>query len=195
MIYNMNMYVIAGCNGAGKTTASYSILPEMLECTQFINSDEIAKELSAQSKGIKFEATRIMLSRMYALIEEGSDFAFETTLATKTFKAIIKKAKDKGYKVTLVFFWLDTPELALRRVQERVEHGGHDVPKDVVYRRYVAGMRYLSQIYIPIADYWMIIDNSNNPFKLIADGAKEEVLNVYDDDVFNQIITDGKLRN
>ena len=189
------MYVIAGCNGAGKTTASYSILPEMLECTQFINSDEIAKELSAQSRGIKFEATRIMLSRMYALIEEGSDFAFETTLATKTFKAIIKKAKDKGYKVTLVFFWLDTPELALRRVQERVEHGGHDVPKDVVYRRYVAGTRYLSQIYIPISDYWMIIDNSNNPFKLIAAGAKEEVLNVYDEDVFNQIITDGKLRN
>ena len=118
-----------------------------------------------------------------------------TLVESKNCKAIIKKAKDKGYKVTLVFFWLDTPELALRRVQERVEHGGHDVPKDVVYRRYVAGMRYLSQIYIPIADYWMIIDNSNNPFKLIADGAKEEVLNIYDEDVFNQIIIDGNLRN
>ena len=92
------MYVIAGCNGAGKTTASYSILPEMLECTQFINSDEIAKELSSQSRGIKFEATRIMLARMYALIEEGSDFAFETTLATKTFKAIIKRRRIKDIR-------------------------------------------------------------------------------------------------
>lgn len=192
----MNMYVIAGCNGAGKTTASYSILPEMLECTEFINSDEIAKGLSPfQPKAVKFEATRIMLERMRNLIESGNDFAFETTLATKTFEAILKKAKERGYKITLVFFWLDTPELAYRRVQERVEMGGHDVPKDVVYRRYNTGMRYLSRIYMPIVDYWMIIDNSNNPFRLVADGAKEEVLNVYVEDVFNQIIADGKVRN
>lgn len=190
------MYVIAGCNGAGKTTASYSILPEMLECTEFINSDEIAKGLSPfQPKAVKFEATRIMLERMRMLIESGNDFAFETTLATKTFEAILKKAKERGYKITLVFFWLDTPELAYRRVQERVEMGGHDVPKDVVYRRYSTGMRYLSRIYMPIVDYWMIIDNSNNPFRLIADGAKEEVLNIYVEDVFNQIIADGKVRN
>ncbi len=192
----MNMYVIAGCNGAGKTTASYSILPEMLECSEFINSDEIAKGLSPfQPKAVKFEATRIMLERMNALIESGNDFAFETTLATKTFEAILKRAKERGYKITLVFFWLDTPDLAYSRVQERVQLGGHDVPKDVVFRRYNTGMRYLSKIYIPIVDYWMIINNSNNPFKLIADGAKNGVLNVYDENVFNQIIIDGTVRN
>lgn len=192
----MNMYVIAGCNGAGKTTASYSILPEMLDCTEFINSDEIAKGLSPfQPKAVKFEATRIMLERMRTLIELGSDFAFETTLATKTFEAILKRAKEKGYKITLVFFWLDTPELAYCRVQERVAHGGHDVPKDVVYRRYVMGTRYLSKIYIPMVDYWMIIDNSNNPFKLVADGAKNEIFNVYCESTFNKIVVDGKLRN
>ncbi|MCF0206463.1 MAG: zeta toxin family protein [Bacteroidales bacterium] len=192
----MNMYVIAGCNGAGKTTASYSILPEMLECSEFVNSDEIAKELSTiPTKSVKFEATRIMLERMRSLIENGSDFAFETTLATKTFEAILNQAKEKGYKITLVFFWLDTPELAYRRVQDRVAQGGHDVPKDVVYRRYLSGMRNFSKIYMHIADYWMIINNSNNPFILVADGAKGTVLNTYVEDVFNKIIIDGTERN
>lgn len=192
----MNMYVIAGCNGAGKTTASYSILPEMLDCTEFINSDEIAKGLSPfQPRAAQFEATRIMLERMDAVIANGNDFAFETTLATKTFEAIIKRAKQRGYKITLVYFWLDTPELAYRRVQERVEKGGHDVPKDVVYRRYLIGMRYLSDIYMKIVDYWMIINNSNNPFKLVADGTKTDILNVYDNEVFNQIVVDGTVRN
>lgn len=192
----MNMYVIAGCNGAGKTTASYTVLPEMLGCKEFINSDEIAKGLSPfQPKTVKIEATRIMLNRMHDLIEAGADFAFETTLATKTFADILRKAKAKGYKVTLIFFWLDTPELAIQRVKQRVEMGGHDVPKDVIVRRYNNGINYLSKIYIPISDYWMIIDNSNNPFKLIAEGVEDNQVKIYDKDVYAQIIKDGKMRN
>lgn len=192
----MNMYVIAGCNGAGKTTASYTVLPEMLDCKEFINSDEIAKGLSPfQPKTVKIEATRIMLNRMHDLIEAGADFAFETTLATKTFADILRKAKAKGYKVMLIFFWLDTPELAIQRVKQRVEMGGHDVPKDVIVRRYNNGVNYLSKIYIPISDYWMIIDNSNNPFKLIAEGIEDNQVKIYDEDVYAQIIKDGKTRN
>jgi predicted ABC-type ATPase len=110
-----NLYIIAGCNGAGKTTASYSVLPDMLHCQEFVNADEIARGLSPfQPDKVAIEAGRIMLGRIKELINQNIDFAFETTLATKSYANLIREVQTKGYFVTLLFLWLKTPELALK---------------------------------------------------------------------------------
>lgn len=142
---NKRLYIIAGCNGAGKTTASYTILPEILDCKEFINADEIAKGLSPfQPEKVAFEAGRIMLNRINELLLNGRSFAFETTLATKSYKNIIIEAQEKGYQTTLLFFWLRTIELAKERVKTRVLEGGHDIPPKIIERRYLNGIRNLS---------------------------------------------------
>ena len=120
--------IIAGCNIAGKTTASFTILPEILDCKEFVNADEIAKGLSPfQPEKVAIEAGRIMLNRINELILENQNFAFETTLATRSFKKKIIEAKDKGYHVTMLFFWLESSELAKERVKTRVAEGGHNI--------------------------------------------------------------------
>jgi len=166
-----NLYIIAGCNGAGKTTASFTVLPEMLDCDEFINADEIARGLSPLNpERASIEAGRLMLTKIDKLISNKTDFAFETTLATKSYTHTIHKAKGNGYQVSLVYFWLDSVELATRRVQTRVLEGGHNIPEDVIKRRYFSGIKNLFELYIPICDYWMIFDNSISPTELIAEG-------------------------
>ena len=166
-----NLYIIAGCNGAGKTTASFTVLPEMLNCDEFINADEIARGLSPLNpERAAIEAGRLMLTKIDKLISSNSDFAFETTLATKSYTNTIQKAKLHGYEVTLVYFWLDSVELATSRVRTRVLEGGHNIPEDVIKRRYFSGAKNLFKLYIPICDYWMIFDNSASPTELIAEG-------------------------
>lgn len=120
-MHDMNLYIIAGCNGAGKTTASFTILPEILDCKEFVNADEIAKGLSPfQPEKVSIEAGRIMLRRINELITEHESFAFETTLSSRSYQRKIKEAKKKGYRVTLLFFWLQTIDLAKERVKTRV---------------------------------------------------------------------------
>jgi predicted ABC-type ATPase len=166
-----NLYIIAGCNGAGKTTASFTVLPEMLNCDEFINADEIARGLSPLNPDkAAIEAGRLMLTKIGKLIFNKKDFAFETTLATKSYSNTIQKAKENGYQVSLVYFWLDSVELATSRVQTRVLEGGHNIPEDVIKRRYYSGLQNLFKLYIPICDYWMIFDNSVSPTELIAEG-------------------------
>lgn len=166
-----NLYVIAGCNGAGKTTASLTVLPEMLDCDEFINADEIARGLSPLNPDkAAIEAGRIMLKKIDKLIFSRQDFAFETTLATKSYVNTIAKARGDGYNVTMVFFLLDSPELAIERVKNRVSEGGHNIPEPVIRRRYDAGIKNLFRLYIPICDYWMLFDNSRLPSSLIAEG-------------------------
>ncbi|MGE4587854.1 MAG: zeta toxin family protein [Mangrovibacterium sp.] len=166
-----NLYVIAGCNGAGKTTASLTVLPEMLSCREFVNADEIARGLSPLNpEGAAIDAGRIMLKKIEKLMQNGDDFAFEATLSSKSYTKTIRKARQKGYMVTLVFFWLDSPDLAVARVKTRVKEGGHDVPGPVIARRYYAGLRNLFELYIPLCDYWMIFDKSKLSSELIAEG-------------------------
>jgi predicted ABC-type ATPase len=111
-----HLYIIAGCNGAGKTTASFTMLPEMLNCKEFVNADEIARGLSPfQPEAVSFEAGRIMLTRINDLLNQQTDFAFETTLSTKSYRSLITKAQRLGYKVVIVFFWLESKELAKTR--------------------------------------------------------------------------------
>ncbi len=109
-----NLYIISGCNGAGKTTASYSVLPDMLDCNEFVNADEIARGLSPfQPDKVAIEAGRIMLNRIHYLISQNEDFAFETTLSTRSYRNFVKEAQLNGYFVTLVYFWLNSVDLRL----------------------------------------------------------------------------------
>lgn len=164
-----NLYIIAGCNGAGKTTASFTILPDAIFCKEFVNADEIARGLSPfQPEKVAFEAGRIMLHRINDLIGQGESFAFETTLATKSFKPKIIEAQNVGYRVTLLFFWLESVELAKARVAARVATGGHLVPDDVIERRYKNGLSNLFEIYLPIVDSCFIFDKSKGDAKMIA---------------------------
>jgi predicted ABC-type ATPase len=157
-----NMFIIAGCNGAGKTTASFGILPTILNCKEFINADEIAKGLSPfQPETVSFEAGRIMLHRIDELLDKEIDFAFETTLASKSFAHTIQKAQEKDYFVSLLFFWLNSIALAKQRVKTRVSEGGHDIPEAVIERRYERGIKNLFDIYLPICDNVMVFDNSD----------------------------------
>jgi predicted ABC-type ATPase len=136
-LFLKNLYIIAGCNGAGKTTASFTILPEILNCKEFINADEIAKGLSPFNQaGVAIEAGRIMLNRINDLMAQGVDFAFETTLSTRSYQSKIIEAQRKGSFVTLLFFWLNSTDLAKERVKTRVSEGGHHIPEDVIERRY-----------------------------------------------------------
>ncbi|HDR52622.1 MAG TPA: zeta toxin [Mariniphaga anaerophila] len=171
-----NLYIIAGCNGAGKTTASFTVLPEMLHCDIFINADEIARGLSPLKPELSsIEAGRIMLKKINDYIPLQKDFAFETTLSSRTFRNTILKSRKSGYETTLLFFWLNSVELAYERVENRVLEGGHHVPKHVIARRYFAGIKNLFDIYIPISDYWMIFDNSQKmSSELIAEGMTTE---------------------
>jgi predicted ABC-type ATPase len=157
-----NLYIIAGCNGAGKTTASFTILPEILNCKEFVNADSIAAGISPfNPESVAFEAGRIMLHRIRELIKDRADFAFETTLSTRSYVSLIREAKNIGYKINLLFFRLNSPEMAKQRVAERVNNGGHNIPPDVIERRYYRGIFNLINLYIPICDTWTVVENGN----------------------------------
>ncbi len=180
------LYIIAGCNGAGKTTASFTILPEILDCKEFVNADEIAKGLSPfQPEKVSFEAGRIMLNRINELLSANGNFAFETTLSTKSYKNKIIEAKTKGYRVTLLFFWLQNIELAKERVKIRVSEGGHNIEPEVIERRYIRGIKNLFNIYLPIVDGAFIFDNSEEKHELLADKQIGTPLNIVNKDKFN----------
>lgn len=176
---NKDLYIISGCNGAGKTTASFTILPDILNCKEFVNADEIAKGLSPfQPEKVSFEAGRIMLNRISELFETNQTFAFETTLATKSYKSKIIQAKKENYNVTLLFFWLENMDLAIERVKTRVIEGGHNIETDVIKRRYLNGIKNLFEIYLEIVDEVLIFDNSFGEPELIAEKALENKIKI-----------------
>ena len=182
------LYIIAGCNGAGKTTASFTILPEILGCKEFINADEIAKGLSPfQPESVAVQAGRIMLARMDELLQKGETFAFETTLATKSYKQKIEWAQANDYEVTLLFFWLDSPNMAKKRVAQRVAEGGHSIPSQTIERRYYNGIANLFAIYIDMVDICYIFDNSEGERTPIAKKYKGEKEIIYNTDLYNQM--------
>ena len=182
------LYIISGCNGAGKTTASYSLLPEMLNCKEFVNSDEFAKGLSPfDPSKASIQASRYMLMKIRHLLKRGQDFAIETTLATRTLLKTVKKAQSAGYTVTLLYFWLNSPDLAVERVRARVAAGGHDIPEDTIIRRYHTGIYYFFNLYAPICERWILADNSQIPFKVIAEGSKSELITVRNEETYQKI--------
>ena len=182
------LYIIAGCNGAGKTTASFTILPEVLHCKEFINADEIAKGLSPfQPENVAMQAGRIMLARMDELLQKGETFAFETTLATKSYKQKIEWAQANGYEVTLLFFWLRNVTMAKERVAQRVAEGGHSIPSETIERRYHNGIANLFAIYIDMVDICYIFDNSEGERTPIAKKYKGGKEIIYNTDLYNQM--------
>ncbi|MDE6653353.1 MAG: zeta toxin family protein [Muribaculaceae bacterium] len=162
------LYIISGCNGAGKTTASYSVLPDLLQCREFVNADEIAKGLSPfNPESMAIESGRLMLERIETLLAQTKTFAIETTLATRSYSRLVKRAQQAGYVVVLLYFWLPSPEMAVERVAKRVSEGGHTIPLDTIHRRYWAGLRNFYNIFVPIVDSWMLYENEDKPY-LIA---------------------------
>lgn len=183
-----HLYIIAGCNGAGKTTASKTILPKSLLVKEFVNADEIAKGLSPfNPEGVAIEAGRLMLKRIDELLEANETFSIETTLATKSYVKLVSRAQSKGYIVHLLFFWLDSVELAKKRVAYRVAAGGHNIPSDVIQRRYIAGVRNLFGLFMKLVDIWVLFDNSLNRGERIAFGGRNIALKVNDNDKYNTI--------
>ena len=187
-VMSKNLYIISGCNGAGKTTASYTVLPEILDCREFVNADEIARGLSPfNPESVAIEAGRLMLQRIEDLLAKDETFSIETTLATKSYINLVRRAQAKGYQVNILFFWLRTPELAMQRVAERVVNGGHNIPEDIIKRRYVAGIRNLFRLFMSEVDFWDIYDNSKKPRIEIARGGKNAEAVICDDSLFNKM--------
>ena len=167
-----DVIVLGGPNGAGKTTAAPSLLPLHLGIREFVNADEIAHGISPlNSEGSAIAAGRLLIGRIHALARANESFAFETTCAGRRHVQLLRSCKKARYRVTLIFLWLPSPDIALARVARRVRAGGHGIPDDVVIRRYWAGLRNLRRLYLPLTDIGMIHDNSDEGRVLIAETA------------------------
>jgi predicted ABC-type ATPase len=158
-----SVLIVGGPNGAGKTTISRAVVAETLGIAEFVNADIIAQGLSGfDPDRSAIQAGRIMLARMRELAATRSTFAFETTLASRTFAPWIESLLADGYEFYLVFVWLRSAELAVRRVARRVRQGGHAVPAEVIRRRYGRGISNFVRLYMPLTTHWRVYDNSNS---------------------------------
>ncbi len=183
-----NLYLISGCNGAGKTTASFTMLPEILDCKEFVNADNIASGISPfQPQNVSFEAGRLMLQRIEQLIAAKSDFAIETTLSSRNYIEKVERWRQNRYEIILIYFWLNSPSLAKERISDRVKKGGHHVPDDIVIRRYYRGIKNLFDHFIKISDYWTIIDNSNDEPEIVAEGIADTEIEIFDQFTWKRI--------
>lgn len=185
-----DLVVIAGCNGAGKSTAAPVLLQNAVHINNFVNADVIAQGLSAfEPETVAFEAGRIMLDRIHQLAKDNETFSFETTLASRTFAPWIREIKKQGHRFYLVFLWLKSEELAISRVQTRIEMGGHAVPEATIRRRYHAGLKNFFNLYQPITDGWKFYDNSDaNQFKLIASKTKKHALHIEQPQLWQSLV-------
>lgn len=185
-----NLYIIAGCNGAGKTTASFTILPEMLDCKNFVNADEIARGLSPFApQTVSVQAGKLMLHRIEELLAAGEDFAIETTLATRSYVNLIHRTHKVGYKVTLIFLWIESITQAKERVAQRVREGGHSIDSDVLERRYQRGISNLINLYMPICDHVLVVNNTIVPVQMLAEKksyAKD--IEIINNEMWNQLL-------
>ena len=160
----------------------------MYKCKEFVNSDVIAKGLSPfRPESVNIQAGKIMLNRIDELLESNKSFAVETTLLSRYYVNVINRAHEKGFVVFLLFFWLYSPEMAIRRVAQRVSEGGHSVPVNIIKRRYHAGINNFFKMYMKKADYWSIIDNTEQPRQIVAVGYMDALSTIYNESLFNNI--------
>lgn len=184
--------LIGGPNGAGKTTEALTLLPQYLPIYEFVNADAIARGLNLLNpSGQKMEAGRLMLARMQQLMRDGKSFAFETTCAGRNHVAVLQHCRRLGYEVIVIFLWLPSPEMAIRRVAQRVITGGHDIPVSDIRRRYARGLRNLITLYLPLADRATIYDNSDNvpgrTLKMIAEKKTGEQIVVHEQGIWGHM--------
>ncbi len=182
------IYVFGGCNGSGKTTFATTFLSS-LSGVEFVNADIIAADLNPDDvDSVAIQASRLMLERLNTLSRQGSDFAFETTLAARTFVRFLRECQRSGYKINLFYVWLNSPELAVARVARRVASGGHNIPRDTIIRRYERGRKNFVELYSPIADRWIAYDNSQQRQK-IAEKPLNQPIAIYQPQIWQRIIT------
>lgn len=182
------LYIIAGCNGAGKSTAAKTLLPQIWQCREFVNADDIARGLSPYNpESVSVTAGKIMLNRIEVLLDGDESFSVETTLSTRSYVKVIEKAREKGFRVSLLFLWLVSPDMARLRVNQRVSEGGHNIPDDVVQRRYYKGISNLFHLFLGVCDEWVIYDNSINPRICVAQGARGALVEILDADRYARL--------
>ena len=163
--------IIAGPNGAGKTTFARAFLPQEAQCPHFINADLIAAGLSPFApEAAAIKAGRLMLEEIAACAARRESFAFETTLSGLGYLRHIRGWKASGYHVSLFFLALPSVDLAIARVAERVRQGGHNIPEDVIRRRFEAGRRNFNQHYRAAVHAWVLYDNAGEEPVLIEWG-------------------------
>jgi len=181
-----NLYIIAGPNGSGKTTFMKRFLPFYAHCLNFVNADLIASGLAPFSpEGAAIKAGKLMIEEIKQYRRQRADFAFETTLAGRTYQTLLRDMKKEGYYIRLFFLWLQSPDLALRRVKERVNMGGHDVPVQTILRRFDRGLYNLFHLYRPLLDSWILFDNSGEEPIVIAK-EKNGIRTIHDERMFSQ---------
>ncbi len=181
------MFIIGGPNGAGKTTASMEYLKDDLDCLEFVNADNIAFGLSPfRPDNVAVTAGKIMLNRIDELIKSKENFAIESTLSSKSLLEKIKQAQLNDYDVILLFYYLDSPDLAVKRVARRVENGGHDIPIETIYRRYNRGLENFFKIYKDNCQYWIMINNSDTNTSIIAEGNIQNLI-IHNQDIWLEI--------
>jgi predicted ABC-type ATPase len=183
--------VIAGPNGAGKTTLAPFLLRDTLDVLEYVNADPIALGLSGfNPESVALQAGRVMLNRLRDLGEQRRTFAFESTLAARSYVRRIERLRAEEYRFQFMFLWLRSADLAVERVRERVRAGGHHVAEEVVRRRYGAGLKNFWRLYQPLADAWSVYDNSESAKSLpIASGGREEPFLVRDQDSWASFLT------
>jgi predicted ABC-type ATPase len=184
------LYIIAGPNGAGKTTFASEFLPHDVSCFEFVNADLIAKGLSPfQPEKAAIRAGRLMLEQIQHCAKLRRDFAFETTLSGKNYVPLLKQLKSADYHISLFFLWMPDVRISLQRIADRVRSGGHNVPADIVKRRFARGVRNFFAVYQPLVDFWALFDNSGKMPVLIA--CEEEDVAVFNQSTYAEIIKCG----
>lgn len=187
------LFMIGGPNGSGKTTSAYMLMPELICCDEYVNADAIAASLSPfNPSSIAIKSGKLMLARICELVDGSRNFAFEATMASRSFVHLIKDCKHKGYQINLLYVWVADCELAINRVNFRVASRGHSIPPDVIKRRYYRSMSNFTNLYAPLADRWALCDNSDSVPAIIAQKHKsQQNVEIYDEDYwceFNKAI-------
>lgn len=186
-----HLYIIAGPNGAGKTTFAREFLPHYAECYEFVNADLIAEGISPfAATAAAFRAGRLMLEQIHCLGKRRVNFAFETTLSGKSYLPILRNFRKQGYALHLFYLWLPSVDLALARVADRVRLGGHNVPEGIVRRRFNKGLRNLFQLYRPLLNSWVILDNSTEAPHIIA-GEENGKLQIQNTEIYAMLAQEG----
>jgi predicted ABC-type ATPase len=183
-----DIFILGGPNGAGKTTAAEILLPQRLRIDSFLNADEIAREISPDDvDAAAFAAGRQMIERMRALVQDGRSFAFETTCSGKSYIRLLKECQAAGWRISLIYLWVPSPEYSIARVARRVSRGGHHIPDEVIRRRYLAGLWNMRHLYLPLAYDATIYDNRDSALRLVARRAPGFPLRVLDEEIWSRI--------
>jgi predicted ABC-type ATPase len=170
------LYIIAGCNGAGKTSFAKIFLPREIKCLRFLNVDEIARGLSPLNPTQSaIKAGRILVAEIAACLKQKETFALGTTLSGKTHVNLLRRARALGYEIELHYLWLSSPRQAISRVRQRVRTGGHNVPPTDIRRRFFRGLSHLFDDYLPLATRWVIWDNRKLRPQKIALSASTDI--------------------